>query len=568
YKGESGYFPLARPGECVFFHTCVEAKLYRFQKVRALRLHSCCFPRHGYVPCVALLLLTCQCLVSFQLLNMSNYKEKFSTLLWLEEIQAKTELTKYKMSGVLLKRNRNLLVLEVPGLTESTPSLYAGDTLILKTHEYDGHVIEHISYVIEIHEEDVTLKVNPEFEEAYNFEPVDVEFTYNRTSSRWCHFALEQVIYLGAKVLFPEEINLRYPQVRENWSHAQDTQRNGQSTTKDRKTPRDQRKWKKERNVGAKSLPGMVACAAVTSDLGMCLSGDEIQTPNAREQEFFNPVLNENQKLAVRRILSGHCRPLPYVVFGPPGTGKTVTIIEAILQVHFAMPDSRILICAPSDCAADLMCLHLHESKVLRPAAMVRVNATCRLEEAITDDIKAYSRDGKDIWKACRYRIVITTCSTAGHFYEIGVRIGHFTHVFVDEAGQASEPECLIPLGLVSDVSGQIVLAGDPLQLGPVIKSRLSMAYGLNVSMLERLMSRPAYQKDENAFSICGTYNPLLVTKLVKNYRSHVALLALPSQLFYDNELEACADPKVVTSLLGWEKLPKRGFPLLFHGVM
>lgn len=148
-----------------------------------------------------------------------------------------------------------------------------------------------------------------------------------------------------------------------------------------------------------------------------------------------------------------------------------------------------------------------------------------------------------------------------------GSRVGHFTHVFVDEAGQASEPECLIPLGLVSDANGQIVLAGDPMQLGPVIKSRLAMAYGLNVSMLERLMSRPAYLRDEDAFGACGAYNPLLVTKLVKNYRSHPALLALPSRLFYHRELEVCADPEVVTSLLGWEKLPKKGFPLIFHGV-
>lgn len=59
----------------------------------------------------------------------------------------------------------------------------------------------------------------------------------------------------------------------------------------------------------------------------------------------------------------------------------------------------------------------------------------------------------------------------------------------------------------------------------------------------------------------------LQVTKLVKNYRSHAALLALPSRLFYHKELEVCADPKVVTSLLGWEKLPKKGFPLVFHGV-
>lgn len=53
----------------------------------------------------------------------------------------------------------------------------------------------------------------------------------------------------------------------------------------------------------------------------------------------------------------------------------------------------------------------------------------------------------------------------------------------------------------------------------------------------------------------------------MKNYRSHSALLALPSRLFYHRELEVCADPKVVTSLLGWEKLPKKGFPLIFHGV-
>lgn len=50
------------------------------------------------------------------------------------------------------------------------------------------------------------------------------------------------------------------------------------------------------------------------------------------------------------------------------------------------------------------------------------------------------------------------------------------------------------------------------MQLGPVIKSRLAMAYGLNVSMLERLMSRPVYLRDEDAFGACGAYNPLLVS--------------------------------------------------------
>lgn len=58
----------------------------------------------------------------------------------------------------------------------------------------------------------------------------------------------------------------------------------------------------------------------------------------------------------------------------------------------------------------------------------------------------------------------------------------------------------------------QIILAGDPMQLGPVIKSRLATAYGLHISMLERLMSRPAYLRDEDAFGACGAYNPLLVS--------------------------------------------------------
>ncbi|NXN99240.1 M10L1 helicase, partial [Rhinopomastus cyanomelas] len=497
-------------------------------------------------------------------LNLDNFKAKFSTLLWLEEINAEMEIKDYNMSGVTLKRNGNFLVLEVPGVEEGRPRLVAGGKVILRSQVYSEHVIEYVACITEICNADVTLQFGGDFEQVYNFEPMDVEFVYCRVPSRRCHLAVEQSVYLGEKVLFPERLVLK--------SQVTKTQNTTECCGID-----DGLKQCSQQESECGCLKSPESCSVWSGkwcrivywrSLTCCqLSDDETVTLKHRPGDFFNPMLNEQQKLAVKRILSGECRPTPYVLFGPPGTGKTLTVIEAILQIHYALPDSRILVCAPSNAATDLICLRLHQSKMLKPGAMVRINASFRSIEQVDDMVKPYCKDGEDIQKASWFRIVITTCVSAGMFYQAEIRLGHFTHVILDEAGQASEPESLIPIGLISEASGQIVLVGDPKQLGPVIKSKTAQDFGLSISLLERLSSREIYQRDEDAFSACGAYNPLVITKLVKNYRSHSALLALPSKLFYNKELEVCADTSVVTSLLHWKKLPRKGFPLIFHGI-
>jgi len=56
----------------------------------------------------------------------------------------------------------------------------------------------------------------------------------------------------------------------------------------------------------------------------------------------------------------------------------------------------------------------------------------------------------------------------------------HFTHIFIDEAGHAVEPECVIPIAdLLNPSLGQLVLAGDPKQLGPVLRSPIAQKHGL-----------------------------------------------------------------------------------------
>jgi len=135
-----------------------------------------------------------------------------------------------------------------------------------------------------------------------------------------------------------------------------------------------------------------------------------------------------------------------------------------------------------------------------------------------------------------RHRITIGTCSTLGILYNMGFPHGHFSHILIDEAGQATEPEIMIPLNFIHSDHGQVVLAGDPMQLGPVVISKIAEYFGYGESFLSRLLRQFPYQRDPEGFKT--GYDPRLVTKLLLNYRSLPDILHLPNSLFYESELQ------------------------------
>ncbi|KAK7916467.1 hypothetical protein WMY93_012228 [Mugilogobius chulae] len=245
---------------------------------------------------------------------------------------------------------------------------------------------------------------------------------------------------------------------------------------------------------------------------------------------------------------------------------------QAMNQVSKAHPGVHILACAPSNSACDLLCerllVHMAPHQVYRLYASSRDPKTVPkqlLKHCNWDERQdAFVFPEKEI--LMKYTIVITTMVTAGRLVSIGVPVGHFSYMFVDEGGQAVEPESVIAIaGLLSPEDGQLVLAGDPKQLGPILRSPLALQYGLGISMLERLMTQnDLYKKNTDS----GHFDTRFVTKLLRNYRSHAAILKIPNELFYENELQVFADQWERETYCRWEHLPKKGFPIIFHGVM
>uniref|UniRef100_A0A8C7F5C9 RNA helicase n=1 Tax=Oncorhynchus kisutch TaxID=8019 RepID=A0A8C7F5C9_ONCKI len=446
---------------------------------------------------------------------MRNYHHRFHLLLHLEEIQMEVDIKKYDLHHQTMTQdrdNRRLLVLQVPGVAENRPSVLRGDCLkVAKSEDKVQPITVYTGYVHRVELERVKLGFSKRLVQSFiSNTRFDVEFTINRFPLKLQHRAVDLAEkHQMDEVLFP--------------------------------------------------------------------SGSGVRTTHMPKLSMFNRQLENNpeQHAAIQRIVSGASKPAPYLVFGPPGTGKTITLVEAMNQLNRVDPLCHILACAPSNSASDLLCERLLGH--MDPHCVYRLYASSRPLSTVPQNLLKHcnwdaSQDSfvfptKEVLMG--YKVIITTLVTAGRLVSGGIPVGHFTHVFIDESGQAVEPESII--GIAGEIDntreeeGQLVLAGDPQQLGPILRSPLAMQYGMGISLLERLMKdNPLYQKDGEF----GHFDSRFVTKLLRNYRSHPAILKIPNELFYEKELQVFADQWDRETYCNWEHLPKEGFPLIFHGVL
>ncbi|KAF8970450.1 P-loop containing nucleoside triphosphate hydrolase protein [Flammula alnicola] len=406
-----------------------------------------------------------------------TYGAWFQVLLYIEEERVKLDLDAYSLTEVELQPDYPRYKLLVEGLAENRPSVLVGD-FILVSHSESSDTVNtrtwHEGRVHKVYEKHVSLHFGSDFS-TYRGTKFDVRFVLNRLPYRRMYQALVNK-FDPIRFLFPGPEHIR----------------------------------------GAERVPLDKIVELVP---------------------FYRPLgEDEEQMETVAAIVNQKPGSVPFVVFGPPGTGKTVTIVEAMQQLLAKDPNIRILACAPNNSAADTIAQKLIS---LGRSEVFRLNSLSRRIDDMPKGLRDYSIINDNsvfamptLEQLAKYRVVVSTCLSAGVPAGLGLKRGHFTHIFIDEAGQGKEPEVMVPIKSIANAETNVILAGDNQQLGPIVHSNLASSLGLKTSYLARIMQREIYNLESG--------RGITIVKLVKNFRSHPDILRFSNEQFYNSELQTC----------------------------
>ena len=270
------------------------------------------------------------------------------------------------------------------------------------------------------------------------------------------------------------------------------------------------------------------------------------------------PWLNSTQENAVNKVLNSRD---VSIVHGPPGTGKTTTLVEAIYETLHREP--QVLVCAQSNTAVDWIC----EKLVDRGVNVLRIGNPTRVNDKMLSFTYERRFEGhpaySELWsirKAMREmggkhrgsyeeresarnrmsrlrdratqleiqinadlfdsaRVIASTLVSSNHRLLNGRR---FPTLFIDEAAQALEAACWIAIRKAD----RVILAGDHCQLPPTIKCIEASRGGLDHTLMEKVVQQ----------------KPSAVSLLKVQYRMHETIMQFPSDWFYHGELEAAPE--------------------------
>ncbi|QQS50880.1 MAG: AAA family ATPase [Bacteroidota bacterium] len=272
--------------------------------------------------------------------------------------------------------------------------------------------------------------------------------------------------------------------------------------------------------------------------------------------------LNESQNQALQLVLTA-CDVA--IIHGPPGTGKTTTLVQAIRQT--LQKETQVLVCAPSNAAVDLLCEKLLQENI----SVVRVGNPARITDQIMNStldaqitlhpqykqLKTLRRQAEEyknlghkykrtfgpeereqrkllLAEARQFKAEaemlsgyikndiiektrVVACTLVGST-SAALKGKYFGTVFIDEAAQALEPACWLPILK----SQRVIFAGDHCQLPPTIKSLSAAKEGLEVTLFEKAIERNKAD-----------------TMLTEQYRMHESIMRFSGRHFYNDKLVA-----------------------------